>query len=574
MKNKKLIIAIATTLALSVNAMAQTQVIYDFSSAATVTDASSTVTLSDGTTLSKTVEGDAKDRIFVNGDESNSYWSYYQSALFSQYADARLAVTGLSEGQTVTITTPAGWEWQWTYDNMQLISTDNIEVTTTGTARSFVIGKGVTQLEFKGREDKQWFCVQKLTITDEGYSADIKLKTPTAALAGISSETGFPYYNLSVSNNDLPAGTEVTYEVTGSSYGELDGSTYHFGEPTTVSIVAKAEGCKDSDPLQLTAKQYTVRENAWILEKNGIDSEIPGFSWTGFNWSASGALYFSSGKFTITKDDLGSHDIAVVNDKWGGYTAFMTKDEPTYSGTAASNKWFAPASLTIFTSGQILDEAATENTLTDEENAEITISRSFQKGWNSMVLPFATTAQEIMEMFGTAEVKTLTGVNVSGTTATANFSDAADIAAGTPVLVKMDTEVASPRDYGFTTDVTTDLRGTTVSADGVTLGFTGTYVGADVTDSDLWFITDGNLEFKSSGTAITMEPTRAWFTVECDGEAKVTTLSISFDGGTSTGIKTTTKAIAPAPAYNLAGQRVDNTYRGIVIVNGRKLINK
>lgn len=574
MKNMKLIVAMVATLIFSANAMAQTQTIYDFSSAATVIDASSTVTLSDGTTLSKTVEGDAKDKVFVNGDESNTYWSYYQSALFSQYADARLAVTGLSEGQTVTITAPAGWEWQWTFDNMELINTDNIEVTTTGTARSFVIGKGVTQLEFKGRADKQWFCMQKLTVTDDGYTADVKLKTPVATLAGISADTGFPYYTFSVTNNDLPVGAEVTFEVTGSDFGELDGATYSFGEPATVSVVAKAEGCKDSDPLLLTAKHYTVRETSWTLEKAGVDSEIPGFSWTGFNWSTSGALYFSSGKFTITKDDLGSHDIAVVNDKWGGYTAFMTKDEPTYSGTAASNKWFAPSTLTIFTSGQILDENVAENTLTDETNCEITVCRSFGEGWNSMVLPFATTASEIKEVFGATEVKTLTSVTVSGTTAMASFAEASNIAAGTPVMVKFDAEVSSARDYGFTSDVTTDLRGTLVSADGVTVTFTGTYTGADVTDSELWFLTDGNLEFKSAGTGIMMQPTRAWLTVECSGEAKVSTLNVNLEGDTGTCIKAVAVGKASAPAYNLAGQRVGNGYKGIVIVNGRKFVNK
>lgn len=31
---------------------------------------------------------------------------------------------------------------------------------------------------------------------------------------------------------------------------------------------------------------------------------------------------------------------------------------------------------------------------------------------------------------------------------------------------------------------------------------------------------------------------------------------------------------AQAPAYNLAGQRVDNGYKGIVIVNGKKLLRK
>ena len=52
-------------------------------------------------------------------------------------------------------------------------------------------------------------------------------------------------------------------------------------------------------------------------------------------------------------------------------------------------------------------------------------------------------------------------------------------------------------------------------------------------------------------------------------------LFIRIAGGNATGISTVTTTIdTDAPAYNLAGQRVDNAYKGVVIVNGKKMIRK
>lgn len=50
---------------------------------------------------------------------------------------------------------------------------------------------------------------------------------------------------------------------------------------------------------------------------------------------------------------------------------------------------------------------------------------------------------------------------------------------------------------------------------------------------------------------------------------------VSINGQTSgIGTITTAEKLANAPHYNLAGQRVGNAYKGIVIVNGRKYLNK
>ena len=51
----------------------------------------------------------------------------------------------------------------------------------------------------------------------------------------------------------------------------------------------------------------------------------------------------------------------------------------------------------------------------------------------------------------------------------------------------------------------------------------------------------------------------------------------SVNGAIATGIRNTEmtkKADKDAPIYNMAGQRVSKTYKGVVIQNGKKFVNK
>lgn len=55
-----------------------------------------------------------------------------------------------------------------------------------------------------------------------------------------------------------------------------------------------------------------------------------------------------------------------------------------------------------------------------------------------------------------------------------------------------------------------------------------------------------------------------------------TALTIRFESTTATGIseKTMVKSEGISPAYNLAGRRVNASHKGLIIVNGKKYINR
>lgn len=219
-----------------------------------------------------------------------------------------------------------------------------------------------------------------------------------------------------------------------------------------------------------------------------------------------------------------------------------------------------------------IDEAAESNAITAGENATVTIGRTFNAdAWNTLVLPFDLTAEQLAEKFG-ADAKfanyTGTTVNADGTY-TLNFATATALTANTPVFV-----------WGANADEIYEFTGVNVVKGDATAApasaaftFTGSYDKTTLKAGD-WFISSDNKFYRALGTE-TMKPMRAVFRPVSAAAAKG--LSFSIDGGEATGISAITADGSivvddNAPMYNLAGQRVSKSYKGVVIQNGKKFI--
>ena len=219
-----------------------------------------------------------------------------------------------------------------------------------------------------------------------------------------------------------------------------------------------------------------------------------------------------------------------------------------------------------------IDETADANAITAGENATVTISRTFNaNAWNTLVLPFALSAEQLAEKFGTdAKFANYTGttVNADGTY-TLNFATANALTANTPVFV-----------WGANTDEIYEFSGVKVVKGDATAApgsaaftFAGSYDKTTVKAGD-WFVSSDNKLYRALGTE-TMKPLRAVFRPVSAAAAKG--LSFSIDGGEATGISAITADGSivvndNAPMYNLAGQRVSKSYKGVVIQNGKKYI--
>lgn len=218
-----------------------------------------------------------------------------------------------------------------------------------------------------------------------------------------------------------------------------------------------------------------------------------------------------------------------------------------------------------------IDETADANAITAGENATVTISRTFNaNAWNTLVLPFDVSANDLPDKFGhDAKFATYTGTSKNNDgTYTLNFKSTSTLTANTPVFVWG----ANDGVYEFSgvKVVKADPASTPSNA---AFSFTGSYDKTTLKAGD-WFISSDNKFYRALDTE-TMKPLRAVFRPVTAAAAKG--LSFSIDGGEATGISAITADGSivvndNAPMYNLAGQRVNDSYKGVVIQNGKKFI--
>ena len=222
-----------------------------------------------------------------------------------------------------------------------------------------------------------------------------------------------------------------------------------------------------------------------------------------------------------------------------------------------------------------LDEAATtENVKAGHGITTVTLKRTFNdEAWNTLVLPFDVTAEQVAAEFGAnAKVAAYSGATQNADNSyTLKFTEASSITANTPVFIYG--AQAKAEGYTFTGVEVKDATPTQTSD---AFNFVGTYVKTTVPVGN-FFINAKNKFFKAGDAQTNISGTRASF--EPVGEAtsaKALGFSIS-EGGETTAINSVAIEDASSKAsaiYNLAGQRVNKAYKGVVVKDGKKYIQK
>lgn len=206
---------------------------------------------------------------------------------------------------------------------------------------------------------------------------------------------------------------------------------------------------------------------------------------------------------------------------------------------------------------------------TKDDNAKVIMTRTFKKGWNTICLPFSTTA----EALGATKVQELTDC----TNDLINFQsvEGGNMEWNTPYLIYFNEEKAftSENPFIFAGKVTNSNESTRVLFSPITMignykvnypmkGYYG------VVDKD------GVQRIMSGGEGATLGPCRAYFQTS---KAGANGMLISFDGQT-TGITSAELnaegAAEDAPIYNLQGVRVNHLTKGVYIKGGKKIIVK
>lgn len=202
------------------------------------------------------------------------------------------------------------------------------------------------------------------------------------------------------------------------------------------------------------------------------------------------------------------------------------------------------------------------NIVTDNEYAQcVQLDKRFtNKQWNTVCLPFALSKEDVALIFGEgSKVASLGGVDGDKL----NFNTVEAIEAGKPYIVfptDVLPSVITLDDVMITTsDATSSVVGD-ISFQGTFQPVEATAVGKVLVNSDEGFTT--------MPADATVEAFSAYIT-----NSSASSMEILIDGQ-STGINTVGASSTDVPVYNLAGQRVGESYRGVLIRNGKKEVRK
>lgn len=214
--------------------------------------------------------------------------------------------------------------------------------------------------------------------------------------------------------------------------------------------------------------------------------------------------------------------------------------------------------------------------------ANITMLRSFKKGWNTVCLPFTITSYDLTggdyygDYMGTTNAQSFVSSNQNSLTFDAVKDD--QLEANIPYLVyfseDLDYTDESPFYYGGKVEATNP---TPVEHNGFT--FVGNYEASKSMQGLYGVASEGDVQKIMLGTAgSTLPATCAYFTTN---NLNANGLRICFDGGEVTGINQVNGAQAQSAGavYNLQGIKVsnrgtNNLPAGLYIMQGKKVIVK
>lgn len=431
------------------------------------------------------------------------------------------------------------------------------------------------------------------TSLDITYEDDGKTQT---TLSFSKSESSFTYdlkYNGGIAELVNPAtlspnveGATISYTISESTFADgkisVDNGTVTFStnKEASATITASYAG---NDTYAASTASYIIKivdPNALVFsddDENNSFKNLPTNTYSSsakdYNLLAENGLeytfnmnycYKNSGGIQMKSKD-GDNGV-IISPKFGfsyGYTVTieytsgngitLSAGDKTVTGTESSSISLTTTSdipFTIKTGSQyavvktiriVANSAPKTETLTTSAKGYATYSADYAVNYSELGLTAYTLTVD--ETNKTVTAKAFTGVVPAG---------GAVLLKGTPSTDYTLTPATTEGDASFATDLMTGAT----TADGTQYGFTtkfGTPAFAQV-------VSGQDIPAKK-GYIVLSGASAAKYAINFDGEA--------------TGIQTIEAASAAnAAMYNLAGQRVDKAYKGIVIVNGKKYLNK
>lgn len=272
---------------------------------------------------------------------------------------------------------------------------------------------------------------------------------------------------------------------------------------------------------------------------------------------------------------------------WNDYTAEfevgndgMVKLEVANMPAQNQAGWFGFGDVRLFKVADLDAITLNENETCNPEAkvADVTLNRTLTTHWNSIVLPFAVSKEQIAAQFGEGTVvAAYKDATIDETSTTLNFEVVEEMQANVPYLIK-------PAQAGNTYT----FQGVAIkAADNLEAGegeikFVGNYEnGKQLTEGNYFIDANHNLFYSANGTE-TMKAFRAIFVSTAAAPAKAMFFSIRGNSGETTGIEDVkTLAGKTFDVYSIDGMLVrknatslNGLAKGVYVVNGKKYIAK
>ncbi len=258
----------------------------------------------------------------------------------------------------------------------------------------------------------------------------------------------------------------------------------------------------------------------------------------------------------------------------GNYDIVGTTTNTQIEFYIANGEFYDIDDVSVTKDGMTLDESinnASWITGNDDEVRTVKTVRTLNANkWNTLCLPFDVNMSILEAALGTGKnIELRTYSNYDATNKVMNFevADNSTIEAGTPFLIKLNTEKKTPTFNGV---IIKNVAAKTIESNGVS--FVGTYSPVELnTDGTNLFITIVNELAKPTATGNKMLGLRAYITVPSNFDFNDARLFLD-DEATAINSIGTKKATNSATLYNLQGQRVEHPHSGLYIKNNKLTI--
>lgn len=496
-------------------------------------------------------------------------------------ATATIDKTSLTNGQsaTLTITMPVAAPYEYKEG----------VVTVETSLGDFVINYNATILNPNALDEQfasgkpagwyfggQWTVASNQARNDDGGIAD--LITEQLHVAGASDALTFQAKRYS--NYSAPTWS-VAYSTDRVNWTDVDvsGYTLSYSNYTTITVDGLAEG---DYYLRIRANRlYVDNFLGWEKKNNTHDLYVTATSFPATTTKGNSAT-ISATVTSLIAAETGVYAKLFINGVQEGDASaaqdIALNGTKTFSFTYAipENK---TAQIKVYYSDDTEAFATAENDMKvnytfDEEvdpstitagTFDVTLTRTFSVGWNTVCLPFAIA--DIEEFFGDgAKAYNFSGYNSE--TKVLSFSTVDALVTSTPYLVYVPTE----KNYSAATlsNVTlSDAAAGSVAQSPITLVGTYAPIAAGSLTGNYGVTSDG--EIRKAGSSASLKGFRAYFTgVPANANARI------FIDGEATGIGRITAdgELQMENVYNLSGQKVQNAKKGLYIVNGKKVVIK